>query len=290
VINILTIDFEDWYHGLTSTSDNYEEWGSFERRLEDTTAWLLAALSEHSVRATFFILGVVAREYPHLVQAIAEAGHEIGLHGDIHRLVRTMDRQVFRRDLASNQTAVESAAGRAATCFRAPCFSVSPQTPWLWDELARAGLGADSSLFPVRTPLYGMPLAPRNAFLVPTSNGEVVEAPMSTIRVLGVNLPFSGGFYFRVLPYALVKALTSSKNANRQQVVFYFHPWEFDLRHPRPKCLTARERVSHYAGLNSTRSKLLRLLGDFEFGPLAALKRPDQVVDHPLQSLRSSSK
>ena len=283
-MNALTIDFEDWYHGLTSTSTKHHEWCRYERRIEDAAQWLLAELAKRSLKATFFILGVVAREYPGMVRAVADAGHEIGLHGDMHRLVRCMDREEFRRDLMLNKAAVDAAAGRAATCFRAPCFSVSKATPWLWAELGRAEIALDSSLFPVRTPLYGQPSAPRFPFAVPTPHGTVAEVPMSTLRIAGINFPFSGGFYFRALPYALVKASVRSLNAAGHPVVFYFHPWEFDPDHPRPPQLTMRERFSHYSGLAGVRRKFLRLLDDFRPGPLGALPRGKRIIDQPLQA------
>lgn len=279
--NILTIDFEDWYHGMTSTSTRIDEWGLFEKHLEGPTRWLLDTLGNHGVRATFFILGVVAREHPGLVRAISAAGHDIGLHGDMHRHVRTMSQNEFREDIARNKAAVEEVTGQAAMSFRAPCFSLSAKTPWVWEELARAGIVADSSLFPVRTPLYGLPSAPRRPFIVPTTAGNVVEVPISTVRFAGVNFPFSGGFYFRVLPYELVSSLTRHLNASGQTVVFYFHPWEFDPGHPRPACTTARERLSHYACLAGMRAKFLRLLQEVSLEPICSLPQPTTCLINP---------
>jgi polysaccharide deacetylase family protein (PEP-CTERM system associated) len=272
VINALTVDFEDWYHGLTSTSAMPERWPDFERRLEGASTWLLDALDRRGTRATFFIIGVVARQYPDLVRRIAESGHEIGLHSDMHRLVRSMDRAAFRDDLAKNIESVRSAAGRDPSCYRAPAFSISARTPWFWEELAAAGIGADSSVFPIRTPLYGLPGAPRRPFRVATSAGTVLETPITTVRLLGRNLPFSGGFYFRALPYSLVRRLARSENANGRAVCFYFHPWEFDPAHPRPDFITRRERISHYTGLTAARAKFERLLDDFAMAPLGEIE------------------
>jgi polysaccharide deacetylase family protein (PEP-CTERM system associated) len=290
VVNALTIDFEDWYHGLTSTSADRQSWSNYESRIEEPSRWLLAELDKRSLRATFFILGVVAREHPALVRAVADAGHEIGLHGDVHRFIRSMSREEFRRDLILNKTAVEQAAGRPATCFRAPCFSISEATPWLWEELASAQISLDSSVFPVRTPLYGLPSAPRWPFVVPTLHGTVAEVPMSTIRIAGANLPFSGGFYFRTLPYAIIRASVRALNASGYPAVFYFHPWEFDQRHPRPARLAFRERFSHYGGLSRARHKFSRLLDEFRPGPLSELPRGAHVIDRPLQASRLSLK
>lgn len=284
VVNALTIDFEDWYHGLTSTSADRRAWSNYESRIEEPARWLLAELDKRSLRATFFILGVVAREHPTLVRAVADAGHEIGLHGDVHQFVRSMTREEFRRDLILNKTAVDRAAGRPATCFRAPCFSISEATPWLWEELALAQINLDSSVFPVRTPLYGLPSAPRWPFVVPTLHGVVAEVPMSTIRMAGTNLPFSGGFYFRTLPYTVIRASIRALNASGYPAVFYFHPWEFDPGHPRPPRLAFRERFSHYGALSRARHKFLRLLDEFRPGLLSELPRGAHVIDRPLRA------
>ncbi len=266
--NVLTIDFEDWYQGLTSTSKHPQQWCRYEQRLQIGGNWLLDTLAESDVQATFFIVGQVARDHPELVRRVAEAGHEIALHGDMHQRVDTMPRGQFRSDLSTSIEAVRQASGAEPVAFRAPCFSVGPDNEWLWEELAARGIRLDSSVFPIRTPLYGMPDAPRDPFMKETSSGTVRECPVTTIRLLGTNLPFSGGFYFRVLPYPLVRGLTRHLNRRGRGVMFYFHPWEFDAEHPRPPSVTVRERVSHYGWLRGARQKFVRLLNDFRFASL----------------------
>jgi polysaccharide deacetylase family protein (PEP-CTERM system associated) len=266
--NFLTIDFEDWYQGLTSTSTDPEKWGAYEKRLGTSADWLLTALDAHGVKATFFIVGQAAREHPNLVRRIAEQGHIVALHGDRHRLIYGMSREEFREDLRNNLEAVKNACGVSASGFRAPSFSITKRTTWFWEELAARGLNFDSSLFPISNPLYGIADAPRWPHIISTGHGQVAEFPMSTVRLLGVNLPFSGGFYFRALPYPLVRKLTRNLNREGIPVIFYFHPWEFDSDHPVSPTTTSRERLSHYGGLQKARSKFLRLLGDFKFVPL----------------------
>ena len=86
--------------------------------------------------------------------------------------------------------------------------------------------------------------------------------------MLGVNLPFSGGFYLRELPYGMIRLMIRGFNAQGRPVIVYCHPWEFDPDHPRPRSTTSRERLSHYGFLRGNREKFNRLLGDFSFGPL----------------------
>ncbi len=266
--NILTIDFEEWYQGLTSTSARIADWPSYEDRIVPQTEWLLQALKDYDAKATFFIIGQTARNNPGLIKKIAAAGHDIALHGDMHQKVRHMSREEFRADLARNYEAVERASGKKPSGYRAAYASISQDTDWLWEELALRGIKYDASVYPFRTPLYGMPDAPRFPYPVETAHGVVQEFPLSTLRLLGMNLPFSGGFYFRTLPYFVVKSATQHLNEQGHAVIFYFHPWEFDERHPVPDCVTLRERLSHYGFLKRNRKKFLRLLKDFRFQAL----------------------
>lgn len=270
-VNYLTVDFEDWYQGLTSTSSDVGRWPELASRLDIGAHWLLDCLAETGTRATFFIVGRVAEEHPHLVRRIAEAGHEIGLHGHLHRLVSSMDADEFRDDVRANKQAVERAAGTEATCFRAPCFSFPEGTDWFYTTLAEAGVRIDSSVFPIRNPLYGAPRHLREPYRVETEHGTVQEIPVTTLRAGPVNLPFSGGFYFRMLPYSAVRWAFERENAAGRGVVFYCHPWELDPDHPQPAGVTPRERLSHYAGLRGARDKLQRLLRDFRFEPLGRM-------------------
>ncbi len=263
--NALTIDFEDWYQGLTSTSQRPQDWAAFERRIQNAGTWLLVKLAQHRVRATFFIVGEVAREHPDIVRAIAAQGHAIGMHGDMHRRVDSMSRAEFAADIRANIVAIEKASGVIPRSFRAPCFSIGNRTPWVWEELAAAGVSVDSSVFPIRSLLYGMPEAPRQPYVVETRRGAVTEVPVTTVPMMGSNLPFSGGFYFRALPYRAVALATRKLNARGQGVVFYFHPWEFDPSHPRPDSVTRRESLSHYGFLASAPEKFNRLLNQFRF-------------------------
>jgi polysaccharide deacetylase family protein (PEP-CTERM system associated) len=266
--NYLTIDFEDWFQGLTSTQNRREAWPEFHSCVEDTGRWLLDTLKAHRVPATFFIVGQVARDHPALVARIAADGHEIGLHGDLHRRVDRLSRTEFAADIKANIAAIEATGASRPTAFRAPCFSIGPETPWLWEELASSGIMLDSSVFPIRSLIYGQPGAPRRRYPVETPNGTVIEHPVSTLRLFGQNLPFSGGFYFRALPYALVARATKRLNAAGESVMFYFHPWEFAPAHQRPPSVTRRERLSHYGFLAGAQKKFSRLLSDFPFARL----------------------
>lgn len=277
--NYITVDFEEWFHGLTSTSVQYDRWDSFESRIEHQTDFLLSTFSAHDVKATFFIVGEIARTVPAVIRAIADAGHEIGLHGDRHRRVDRMSETEFKADTERNLAAIESVVKVPISGYRAAYMSVNKNTPWVWSVLRSLNIEYDSSVFPIKTPLYGMPGAEVRPHIVATPSGDIVEIPITTLAVLGKPLPFSGGVWLRNLPYAFVKRVTSSKNASNDPVIFYIHPWEFDPEHPRPDCVTFRETLSHYSGLTNTRAKLNQLLSEFSFSCLKQLAKNTQELN-----------
>jgi hypothetical protein len=86
----------------------------------------------------------------------------------------------------------------------------------------------------------------------------------------GVNLPFGGGFYNRVLPYPLIRWGIRRLHAEGLPAVLYLHPWELDTAQPVAK-VTPRERVTHYGGRRSLFGKLERLLAEFRFAPMSQL-------------------
>jgi polysaccharide deacetylase family protein (PEP-CTERM system associated) len=148
-------------------------------------------------------------------------------------------------------------------------FSINGSSLWALDVLREEGFHYDSSVFPTRNMLYGYPDAPRGPYR-PFDGQDFVEFPLSTIRILGVNLPVSGGFYLRFFPYRVFKWGLTKLNREGMPANIYLHPWELDPGHPRPD-LTLRERFTHYYHLDQTATKLAALLRDFRFGPLINL-------------------
>jgi len=87
---------------------------------------------------------------------------------------------------------------------------------------------------------------------------------MTTVPLLGRNLPCSGGGYFRLLPYALSRwALGRINRREAQPCVFYFHPWEIDPEQPRVERIPLKSRVRHYLNLKRMEARLSHLLADF---------------------------
>lgn len=266
--NAFTIDLEDWFQGLTSTNPLVERWPAFESRVVPATHTLLALLREHNVQATFFVLGYVADQHPQLIEAVADAGHEIAIHGYYHRFVYRLTPAEFAREIDLSIAAVQRITGRPPMGHRAPYFSLNAQTPWAFTILEERGLRYDSSVFPTRNMLYGFPGAPR--FPYRPGNHNLLEFPASTVQLAGRNLPVAGGFYVRALPYAIIQRAIRQLNAQGQPAIMYVHPWELDLGQ-RYRQVTFRERITHYHGRRGLARKLQRLFTDFSFTTLGHL-------------------
>lgn len=266
MINALTIDLEDWYQGLTSTAVQIDRWDSFEDRVVESTTRLLDLLRQAGVKATFFVLGYVADQFPALIRQVAEEGHEVGLHGYYHFRVDTLSADQFREDLLRGRDAVAKASGVNPVGFRAPMFSINGGSLWALEILEAEGFVYDASIFPTRNMLYGYPDAPRQPFK-PLNGHNLLEIPMSTVKLLGLKLPVSGGFYLRFLPYPLIRAGISRINLEGLPAVVYLHPWDLDPEQP---CIdpTLRERFTHYYNLKTTEGKLIRLMEDFRFSKM----------------------
>jgi len=262
ITNALTVDLEDWYHGIELPPSR---WREFADRLGPVTDRLLKILDARDMRATFFVLGDVAERQPELVSRIRSAGHEIGTHGCSHRFVYEQGEDEFREDIRRSLELLAGCGCADVIGHRAPYFSITRESLWALDTLAELGIRYDSSIFPVANYRYGIPDAPQWPHRV--NGGSLFEFPISTWRVGGRNLPIAGGAYFRLLPYSVTRRGIAAINRAGHPAVFYIHPWELDPDHPRIK-LPRRIAVTHYANLRATERRLERLLGEFRFAPM----------------------
>jgi polysaccharide deacetylase family protein (PEP-CTERM system associated) len=264
MLNAFTIDWEDWYQGLTSTSRCYDDWDNFDSRLARNTDKMLGMLAECDVHATFFVLGHAARQFPRLVRRIYANGHEIAVHSYRHRLVYEITPDEFRRDTLQAMATVQDIIGGPVYGYRAPAFSIVKRSAWALEILCELGIRYDSSVFPGQNMLYGWPGSPRFPYR-PTGHWGFIEAPVSTIQLGGRTVPMGGGFYLRALPLSFVQWSIDQLHRQGHPVILYTHPWELDPCQPRPAVVTTRERVSHYMNLDQTERKLRALLSHNKF-------------------------
>lgn len=265
VTNALTVDLEDWYHGIELPP---ERWPECQDRVVPTVARLLELFEEHGVRATFFVLGEVAERHPDLVREVATAGHEIGTHGTSHEFVYRQGPERFREDIQRSLDLLRGCGCDEVVGHRAPYFSITRDSLWALPILRELGLLYDSSIFPISNYRYGIPGAERWPHEVQVNGDSLFEFPISTWTVGGRTIPVAGGAYFRLLPYSLTRRGIAAINRAGRPAVFYLHPWEIDPDHPRIP-LPRRISMTHYANLGRTEPRLRRLLADFQFAPMA---------------------
>ena len=165
--------------------------------------------------------------------------------------------------------------GEPVVGFRAPFFSITADALWALDILLEEGFRYDSSIFPVWNHRYGIPRAARQPGRVTTPAGRTLfEVPLSTVRLpsaglpVGVNIPVSGGAYFRLYPYGLTRALVRRLERAGDRLVFYAHPWEYDPSHPRIRLPHPVSQITHYVNLNAMAGRTRQLLRDFRFVPI----------------------
>jgi polysaccharide deacetylase family protein (PEP-CTERM system associated) len=270
-VNVLTVDVEDHFHVEAFAKHiSQDQWDLHESRVVRNVTRILELFARHEAKGTFFMLGWVAKKFPGLSRQIAAAGHEIGCHSFAHQRLQGMTPEQFRIDLRKATRYLEDQIQRPIRCYRAPSFSIVKNTFWAFDILAEEGYNIDSSVFPVRHDLYGVPDGQRFPYLQKTGSGNrIFEFPPSTIRRGNTNWGVAGGGYLRFLPYDVTCwAVRRINEVEGQSAMVYFHPWEIDSDQPRIQA-GFRSRVRHYTNLSGTHRKIERLLEDFKFTTLS---------------------
>lgn len=246
-----------------------------QRRVRRNTELVLSLLDECGVKATFFVLGSLAREEPSLVPMIAAAGHEIASHGYSHTLVPRLGGEAFREELHISRDILGEQAGVIPAGFRAPQWSLGPETPWALEILQQEGYLYDSSYNPLR--FIGNPRGRRAPFRISAGEGSLVELPpMVTPSPIG-NLPTGGGWGFRFFPFSLIRSTVQALNDAGLPAVLYLHPRELDPFGPRLKLSPLQSFVS-YGPRTDARDRLKELLEMFTFKPLKELANSWQHV------------
>lgn len=265
----MTVDVEDYFHAAAVAAlAPRGAWTGMPCRIERNIDTVLSLLDQHQVRATFFTLGWIARRYPAMVKAIGAAGHEIASRGYANDRASNQTRVQFRRDVLRSKGVLEDLCGVAVAGYRAPACSIGPEHRWALDTLYHSGYRYCSSSYPLLR--RGVANAPRFACF-PAGPSGILELPLSTARLVGLNLPAGGGSAFRLLPYRVSRALLRRVSAEGQAGVFAFSAWELDAGQPRIAGMPLAARLGHYANLGRLEARLLRLTREFHWG------RIDQV-------------
>ena len=265
-VDILTIDYEDWFHILDPGWTDPRKWRDLPLSIENDVGELLALLDRHGAKATFFVVGWLAERTPALVREIARRGHTLASHGYHHVPPKTMAEEEFRDDLGRSIAVLEVLGGKPVRGFRAPGFGVR-DCPFPYREILReCGIAYDASRFPGVFPGRSVPGA--SPWPARSARGDPRKAlwdvPVSTVEVLGARVAFSGGGFLRVLPNWVVQACADQVRRQGRPVVTYLHPRDLNPRSPQIPT-NPWNRLRYYGGRRGVKRKVAGLLGRRRF-------------------------
>lgn len=187
----------------------------------------LAFLKKHKSHATFFTVGDIPNNYPNLIKAIISEGHEIACHSNSHIPIIKQLRSEFKDDLLKNIDNLSNAGATNIKGYRAPVFSLTERTMWVYEVLTDVGLSYSSSILPAKNPLYGWESFGKNPKKI---QHKIWEIPVSVHPKNIFTVPFAGGIYFRTLPMSFISRGFSNHYNERNAVIGYFHPYDIDTK------------------------------------------------------------
>ena len=227
-MNILGIDFEDWYHPELIKKNIKDE--KHTATVINGIDKILELLRKHETSATFFVVGELLEIQPEIFDKIIENGHEIAFHTMKHTRIDLPNR---REQFQDEIKQFDKLTGGRSKGFRAPSFSLNSNSSWLIDVLEENNYEYDSSIVPVKTSMYGMPNAERKPYKISRNflegdsiGGKIIEFPLLVTKFLGKKIPAGGGFYLRTLPLRVIENAIKSYEKEKIPGVFYIHSWE----------------------------------------------------------------
>ncbi|WP_461638864.1 polysaccharide deacetylase family protein [Labilibaculum euxinus] len=276
-MKILTFDIEEWFHILDNDSTKTEmEWSNYEYRIHDNMERIFKILEKSGVSASFFVMGWMAEKFPEIIREIVDKGYEIGSHTHLHQLVYEQSPKEFKLDVERSTKTLEDISGQKVRFFRAPGFSITEQNLWAFEILHELGIEIDCSVFPAGRAHGGLKSYGTAEPSILRYNGiQLKELPINTHSILGKQFIYSGGGYFRLLPYSLIKYWSE----NDPYIMSYIHPRDLDPGQPMIKGLSLPRKFKSYVGIKKAEMKLTNWLSDFEF---VDIKTADQIIDWKL--------
>lgn len=265
-MNILTFDVEEWFHLLDNSSTRSEEqWKTYEVRIYENMDRIFRILEDTNTKATFFIIGWIAKTYPDLVKRISEK-YEIGSHTMNHQLVWQQSPNEFYEDVESSVKLLQDLTGKAVKYFRAPGFSIRESEAWAFEIIHDLGIEIDCSVFPSHHAHGGFPsYGKAEPAIIEVDQKRIKEFPISCRDIGGKHIIYQGGGYFRLFPYSLIKKWAYK---DLDYLLSYIHPRDLDAGQPMVPDLSFKRKFKSYVGISGAEKKLRRLLTDFHFTDL----------------------
>ena len=283
-MNILTFDIEEWAlakAGGYGTAEKYAEYDTFLNKILDT-------LDATGIEGTFFCTGLMAQDFPQVVRLIQSRGHEIGCHSHRHTWMNKLTKTEAREDTHAAVDSLEQCVGQKVLCYRAPAFSIGEMNKWMFEILAENGITHDASIYPSKRDFGGFPkFGSKTPCFVEYNGVKLKEFPICTTTVLGKELAYSGGGYFRFFPLSFVKG----RMATADYAMCYFHIGDllpettgvptqknYEAYYKEPGTLKNRYMrfIKGNLGKKGAFDKMIKLITSEKF---ANLKQADKMID-----------
>ena len=266
-MNVLGIDFEDWFH--PELIQKYISKENHEPKIIQGIHKILELLRQNETKATFFVVGELLEFKPELLDLILENDHEIGFHTMKHTRI---DSSNFSSKFDDEIKRFGELTNRKSKGFRAPSFSLNTNSSWIIDSLEKNGYLYDSSVVPAKTSLYGIPNAEIKPYKITSQclennsiDGKILEFPLLVTKFLGKKLPAAGGFYLRTLPMRVIENAIKSYEKKEIPGIFYIHSWELTPEFMPKIQLSKKDHFITFHNINKAYSKMENLLKKFEF-------------------------
>lgn len=283
-MNILTFDIEEWFLEKEHNGGREFRYNQF----SEMFAKVLDTLDEHCIKATFFCVGKLATDFPDVIKTISNRGHEVGCHSNEHTWLDKMNEEELRKDTIEAVKMLEDVSGQKIASYRAPAFSITSQNKWAVNILADCGIENDSSIFPTSREFGGYKDFPQDTpCFICHERAQLKEYPISMTSIIGKTMPYSGGGYFRLLPYWLISKTVKKKEYN----ICYFHlndlikqklafKSKVEYEDFYKESGTLKNRLIRYVksnvGTGDAFEKLTRLLSEYQY---VNIQEADNLID-----------
>jgi polysaccharide deacetylase family protein (PEP-CTERM system associated) len=263
---VMTVDVEEWFH-IPEGLDNiipFHGWDGAVQRVQHVLPRLWDLFERNNVTATFFFLGWVAEKHPYLVKETLKRGHGIATHGYAHKMIYNQTPEEFRLDITKAISIIEDISGRKVIGYRAPGFSITPSTEWVFSILAEHGIKYDSSIFPGKRLLGHYEKFDKEPVLIKVGEREILEFPQTIVDFHFFRLSCFGGGYFRLFPLTFIMKMSGLIQSHSRPLILYIHPRDMDTDQPQLSFPPLRH-LRHYMNISKTEQKLDEIAGKFSF-------------------------
>ena len=178
-MNILTIDVEEWFQFFEDL-DKGEKYKNYEVRIYENVDRILDLLEENNIKATFFVVGWIAKRYPDIVKRISK-NFEIGSHTMTHKLVGSLNKKEFYNEVHSSISLIENITSKKVRALRAPGFSTGKNELWAFEVLSDLGFEIDSSFLPYN---FGLNMSKTSPCIIEYNGIKIKEFPINYKSVL----------------------------------------------------------------------------------------------------------